>query len=666
MMFWPAIIKRISTWILFVAVLPSFSRADEQAQLFPSPHWSFQSILRPAPPTVRDSSWPQSPIDHFILASLEKAQLQPSPPATRPQLARRIYFDLLGLPPSPEDLNLFLNDSAPGALERLVDRLLNNPHYGERWAQHWLDVVRYAETEGFEYDRHLPDAWRFRDYVIRSFNQDKPFNQFILEQVAGDELEPGNLEMLTAAAFHRMGPIRRNAGNPDVALSRNEVLTERTDIIGSAFLGLTIGCARCHDHKIDPISQKDYYSVQAYLAATAENDVILIPEAERLAWAAQTRDINDQMRKARQEFEQTEDAQRREQLRQQLKKLESRLPPQPPTIPSIRNDFTNRTPIHVLKRGLWEQKGEPVAPRPPAILQSTSSTAELPPDFERPRTQLAQWLVHPSHPLTARVLANRIWQHHFGAGLVNSPNDFGRNGGLPSHPELLDWLASELLRNGWQLKPLHRLILLSSVYQQTSSPLPAHPGLQRDPENRLLSRFSRRRLSAEELRDAMLAVSGKLNRASAGSSVIVPVDDELVQLLYKPSQWSVSADLQARYRRSIYLIAKRNLRLPFMEVFDQPALQTSCARRESSTHAPQALELLNGAFANEMAQAFSLRLQAEAGEAHDAQAGLAFQLAAGRLPTPAELDFSRAFLKEHSLREYALAIFNLNAFLYVQ
>ena len=496
-------------------------------------------------------------------------------------------------------------------------------------------MVRFAETEGFEYDRPIPDAWRYRDYVIASLNQDKPFDRFILEQLAGDEIEPENPELLTASIFHRLGAVRRNAGNAEVASSRNEVLTERTDILGAAFLGLTVGCARCHDHKFDPIPQQDYYRLEAYLGATQEHDVILRSESEKTAWEAKTKEINDELKRLKKEVNQTT-GKARDEIRKQIEDLEDQLPPQPPTIPSTRNEEAKRTEIHVLKRGDWERKGQQVGPRGLSVLVS-NETPELSPDIAHPRTRLAQWLTDPQHPLTARVLVNRLWQHHFGQGIVKTPNDFGHNGDRPSHPELLDWLASELVRHGWHLKPIHRLLLLSSTYRQSSSSPLAEMAFSKDPENRLLWRFNRRRLSAEEVRDAMLAVSGKLNLKSGGRSVIVPVDHELVDLLYKPSQWEVTKDRQEHYRRSIYLIAKRNLRLPFMEVFDQPALQTSCARRESSTHAPQALELLNGKLANDLAEAFAQRLIAEAGS--EPRLGDRASLPAGDRPAS---DFARA------------------------
>ncbi|MSU51153.1 MAG: DUF1553 domain-containing protein [Opitutus sp.] len=624
--------------------------------------WAFQPVRQPPAPSVRNERWATNPIDRFVLAKLEERQLEPAPAASKTDLIRRVYFDVTGLPPPPEIVAAFVSDRAPDAYERLVDRLLASPHYGEHFARAWLDVVRYAESEGFEYDRHLPDAWRFRDYVIDSFNRDKPFDRFITEQLAGDELEPGNRELETAAVFHRLGTVRRNAGNPEIAVSRNEVLTERTDIIGSAFLGMTVGCARCHDHKIDPILQKDYYRLQAYLAGTQEHDIFLVGEAEKNTWEAQTKAINDQLRKLRRNASSAM-GEARSKLDNEIEALEDTLPPNPATIPSIAHDPAQRTAIHVLKRGDWDRKGEPVAPRPPTVLVS-DALPELPADTPHPRTELARWLTDANHPLTPRVAVNRIWQHHFGTGLVGTANDFGNNGERPSHPELLDWLASRLVAEGWKLKPLHRLMLLSSTYRQDSRTTFATAATKIDPDNRLRWHFARRRLAAEEIRDTLLAVSGRLNPKLGGPSVMLPVDPDLVKFLYKPSQWTVTKDPAEHNRRSIYLIAKRNLRLPFMETFDQPDLLSSCGRRESSTHAPQALEMMNGTLANELALALADRLAHEAGPDHGRIVEHAYLIAIGRAPTTEERTLSLAFLATQPLREFALAMFNLNAFLY--
>ena len=640
------------------------SAAAEKAKLDQArQHWAFQSVRKIAPPDVSNPAWVRSPVDAFILAKLDERGWHPAPPASNAEWLRRVYFDLTGLPPTPDEIAAFNSDASPDAEAKLVDRLLASPRYGERWAQHWLDVVRYAETEGYEYDRHVPEAWRFRDYVIDSFNRDKPFDRFVIEQIAGDEIAPQDLECQTAAIFHRLGPVRRNAGNPEIALSRNEVLTERTDILGTAFLGLSVGCARCHNHKLEPISQKDYYRLQAFLAATDEHNISLAPQAEQIAWEAKTQKLTQEIKRLQAAAKPTS-GEERARITAQFEALEEQLPPPLATIPSTWNDFSRRTPIHVLRRGDWENKGEAVGPAVLTVL-ARDEDAELSADVSDPRTRLAKWLTEPGHPLTPRVIVNRLWQQHFGAGLVRTANDFGTHGEAPSHPELLDYLAASLVENGWHLKQLHRSILLSSAYRQSARTSLAAEAELNDPDNRLLWRFNRRRLVAEEIRDAMLAIAGRLNERIGGPSVMLPVDRELVQQLYKPSQWQSADRSSDNDRRSVYLIAKRNLRLPFMDAFDAPALLTSCALRQSSTHAPQALELLNGGTSNELAEAFAHRLVRESGGSPERIVELAFALAIGREATRQERELSLEFLKQSPIREFALAMFNLNEFLYV-
>jgi hypothetical protein len=628
--------------------------------------WSLQPRSRPAIPefaSPEDQAWARTPIDAFVLRKLAENDLRPAPEADRATLIRRLYFDLWGLPPSPAEIAGFVNDPDPGAYEKLVDRLLASPHYGERWAQHWLDVVRFAETEGFEYDRHLAGMWRYRDYVIDSFNEDKPYDRFVREQVAGDEIAPENNELLIAAGLHRLGAVRRNAGNQEVASSRNEVLTERTDVIGSAFLGLTVGCARCHDHMFDPIRQRDYYRLQAFLAATQENNIVLATETEQEAWKALVKEKEGEIKELNKQLDELT-GEEKGKLHQKIRNLEVSLPDPLPTIATIKDDYENQTPIHVLERGDYTKKKDQVGPRVLGVLLPDGAP-ELDAYRKDLRIRLADWLTAPEHPLTARVMVNRIWLNHFGQGIVNTPNDFGFNGDRPSHPELLDFLANEFVANGWHAKPIHRMILLSKTYRQAAESPQAQLAEQKDPQNRLLWHAARRRLEAEEIRDAMLAVSGKLNPEMGGPSIMVPVDEQLVELLYKPAQWKVPEDVNEHHRRSVYLIAKRNLRLPFMEVFDQPALLTSCARRQSSTHAPQALELLNGPLANELAEALAERLRNEVGDNPAQLVERAYLLAAGRMPTDGELKPALAFLKTQPLREFALAMFNLNDFLYV-
>jgi hypothetical protein len=621
-------------------------------------HWAFQPRKQVTPPKVAGAT---TAVDAFILQRLREEGLRPAPKATRRTLIRRVYFDLLGLPPTPAEVDAFVSDPSPKAYEKLVDRLLASPQYGERQAQRWLDVVRFGESDGFEYDTHRPDAWRYRDYVIRSFNADKPYNQFIREQLAGDELAPQNEEMRIASGFNRLGAVRKNAGNQEVASSRNEVLTEMTNVVGSALLGVTLGCARCHDHKFDPIRHSDYYRMQAFFGATNDYDVPLASESEQAAWKAKQAEVQAEVKAIRSKMRGLK-GEELASMEKKLKTVEARMPEPLPVLHSVRNDAEMATPIHVLARGDWLNKGERVGMRPLGILLR-DATEEW--KTETPRTALADWILEPSHPLTARVIVNRIWAGHFGRGIVSTPNDFGRMGSRPSHPELLDYLANRLIEHGWRLKPLHREILLSATYQQASRSPVETAALEKDADNKLLWKFSRRRLEAEEVRDAMLTAAGVLNPKQGGPSVIVPVDQELISLLYKPSQWAVTKDVREHDRRSVYLMAKRNLRLPFMEVFDAPDLQISCPKRESSTHAPQALELLNGDLSNRVAVALAERLEREAGASAVKQIELAYRLTAGRAPTLKERQLALAFLKANPLREFALAMINLNDFLYV-
>ena len=630
-------------------------------------HWAFQPRTQPAVPEFtapEDRAWVKSPIDGFVLAALKKNGLAPAPAATPETLIRRVTFDLTGLPPTPAEVDAFVADKSANAYEKVIDRLLASPQYGEKWGQHWLDVVRFAETDGFEYDTHRHDAWRYRDYVIRSFNRDKPYTDFIREQVAGDEISKIDEEMRIAAGFNRLGPLRKNAGNQEVASSRNEQLTEMTNIVGSALLGVTLGCARCHDHKFDPIRHKDYYRMQAYFAATHPDDVALAGPDEQAAWKQKAEPVEKQIAELRKSMKKLDDA-KKTAVEKQLEDLQDQLPDPLPTLFSVSDDPAKRTPINVLARGDYQNKGDAVAPRPLGVLLP-EGTPELDPAAANPRKQLADWVLAPENPLTARVIVNRVWNYHFGRGIVATPNDFGRMGTRPTHPELLDYLANSFVAGGWHFKDLHKQILMSATYRQAYRSPQWDAAQQKDPNNKYLWHFERRRLEAEEIRDAELAVGGKLNLKGGGPSVMVPVDTELTHLLYKPSQWRVNANPEDHNRRSVYLIAKRNLRLPMMEVFDSPDLQISCPRRESSTHAPQALELMNGDLSNRMSAALAERLLQEAGKKPDKQVDLAYRLIANRAPNAKERAVALDFLRTQPLNEFTLAMLNTNAFLYVE
>jgi hypothetical protein len=608
----------------------------------------------------------KTPIDAFLLAALKKAGLRPAPAADRATLIRRVTFDLTGLPPTPEEIDGFVRDQSANAWEKVVDRLLASPHYGEQWGRHWLDVVRFAESDGYEYDMHRPDAWRYRDYVVESFNRDKPYTEFVKEQLAGDEIDAKNPALLVASGFNRLGPLRKNAGNQDVASSHNEVLTEMTNIVGAAFLGVTVGCARCHDHKFDPFRQSDYYRLQAHFAQTQPNDVVLASKEEQAEWKVKATPLEQERRRLQMQLRRAPDAEKAK-LELQLEELDDKMPAPLASIYSVTDEPKKASPIQILFHGDYLNPVAKVGVRPLGILLPEGEP-EAPIETEQPRLKLAEWITDAKNPLTARVMVNRVWQYHFGAGLVSTPNDFGRMGTRPANPELMDWLASRFVEGGWHIKPLHRMILLSSAYRQSSISPMEKVAMEKDSENALLWKYSHRRLEAEELRDAMLAVAGRLNLKAGGPSFMAPIDPDLVLSLKRPQYWVATRDKSEYDRRTLYMIYKRNLRLPFEEVFDAPDTLLSCARREQSTHAPQALELLNGQTSNDLAAAFANRIMKErtaVGERID----YAWRLATGRAPTATEKALATKFLAgqpdDGRVKEFALAVFNLNAFLYV-
>jgi hypothetical protein len=698
-------------FLLFALAATPFALA---AELDPPSHWAFRPPTHVDPPKGGDAAWVRNPLDAFILSGLERAGLKPSAPAGRAILLRRLTYDLTGLPPTPEELDAFLKDESADAYEQVVDRLLASPRFGERWAQHWLDVVRFAETNGFEADGERPDAWRYRDYVVKAFNDDKPFARFLTEQIAGDLLakeglrdetaapSPEDPESLVAAGFNRCGPIHLTSGNLDADVGRQEVLTEMTNGVGAAFLGLTVGCARCHDHKFDPISQGDYYRLQAFFGATKLEDVSLVGVEDRAAhehlmnkFTEQTaplaKELNDlegpyraTLREAKhakleapfrdalavepakrtQEqkrlAEQAEillkvtwdevvdalsppDRDKRAALRERLHGLNAGKPTATPRAWTLRE--TGDPHAFILKRGDPKKPGDRVAPSFPRVLKTGEA------DAPKDRTDLARWLTRPDHPLTARVIVNRLWQHHFGRGLVATPNDFGVRGEAPTHPELLDWLAAELVDHKWSLKHLHRLMVLSSTYRQDSRP--ADPTARKaDPDNRLLWRMNRRRLEAEALRDGILATAGTLNLKAGGPSVRLPLEPAVYDLLFTEGEpdglWPVTPDPREHARRSLYLLSKRNLRLPLFEAFDQPDTLSSCPVRSVSTFAPQALILCNGLFMQEQSKALAVRLWREKGADRTAQVERAYRLALARPPRESELRTAVEFLEKQT------------------
>ncbi|OYW17041.1 MAG: hypothetical protein B7Z55_13325, partial [Planctomycetales bacterium 12-60-4] len=463
---------------------------------------------------------------------------------------------------------------------------------------------------------------------------DKPYDQFLKEQLAGDEIDPKNDTLLVASGFNRLGPLRKNAGNQDVASSRTEVLTEMANIVGASMLGMTMGCARCHDHKFDPIRQSDYYRLQGYFAQTHANDIVVASPEEQAKYKETMAPLEAEMRKLRFAMRRASEEEKGKILTR-LEEIDEKIPSPPAAMYAVRNEPKEMTAIHLLAAGDYRNKGAKVGMRPPGVLLP-EETPELPLDTEKPRQRLAEWITDPANPLPSRVMVNRIWGYHFGRAIVGTPNDFGKMGLKPSHPELLDWLANEYIKGGWQMKPLHRMLMTSSTYRQSSR---SAVGAEKDPENKLLWKMNRRRLAAEEIRDTMLAVSGRLNPKAGGPSVMIKIDEELIKDLKRPQYWVTTRDRSEHDRRTIYLIYKRNLIMPFNQVFDAPDTLLSCARRDQSTHAPQALELLNGTLSNDLAVAFSKRLTGD-------KVTDAFRLATGRAPNPKERLLSKKYLDD--------------------
>jgi hypothetical protein len=669
-------------------------------------------------PPVRHPEGVRTALDRFVLAALEARSLSLAPEADRTTLVRRVSFDLTGLPPAPADVSAFLADTSPDAYERMVERYLASPHYGERWGKYWLDAAGYADSNGyFSADSDRPLAWKYRDYVIRSLNADKPYDRYVREQLAGDELAgyqpdgdvtPAMVEPLTATHFLRNAPdgTGESDGNPDeVRTDRLSVLEGTVQITMNCLLGLTIQCARCHGHKFEPITHRDYYALQAIFvpaynparwAPPKDRVVAVADRAARAEHRRRTEVIDREVKALRQgladaakQFRTQPDLQKltddqltsrfpayaaeRERVRKAIAEREKDRPPPLQQLSVFVETDPSPPPHHVLKRGQHKTPGAEVEPGVPAALCTPGNVYRLAP---RPagrvssgrRTALAQWVTSPQNPLFARVMVNRVWQHHFGVGLVSTPDNLGRSGAKPSHPELLDYLATEFVR-GWSLKALHRLILTSAVYRQsTASPGPG-PGI--DPDNRLLWRYPLRRLDAEALRDAMLATSGELDLRAGGPYVPTRRTAE--------GSVEVAEDYAGSRRRSVYLQQRRTQVVTLLQLFDAPSLVGSCGTRTVSTVPLQALALLNSEFTRRRAQALAGRLEREAGADPERRLAMAFLLAIGRQPTPQETAAARRFLAAQS-RVYAgqkgetgpawadlcQMILASNAFLYVE
>lgn len=729
-------------------------------------HWAYRPLSRPSPPRTSHMAAARTPVDTFIQDALGKKGLALNKIAGPRTLVRRIYFDLIGLPPAQHEIDRFLlaaSTDLQAAVESLVDELLASPHYGERWARHWLDVARYADSDGQESDADRGTAFHYRDFVIRSLNADLPFDRFVRWQIAGDEVEPDNPEALAATGFIVAGP---HAVLPDTLMEEERIRTrfnELDDMIvttGSAMLGLTLGCARCHDHKYDPIPRRDYYRLLSAFNSGDRAELPLLPmEEARLvrdreaAWqkdhAAAKMRLEEWIKNARKPHEETlrrgriqnlkiSDAEKLllennpgderaralsrkfsrelklenrdfesrfteqqktewQELEAGLKSIAGRKPPVHPTALGF-SDFSQvPRETHLLARGDFRSPSEPVAlgfltvlttGRTPEEFWKTARESGLRKDSTQQRRALAEWLTdldHGAGPLVARVMVNRIWQHHFGQGLVRTVNDFGTRSDPPTHPELLEWLADEFVRGGWKLKLIHRAIVTSSTYLQETAFDTGKSAV--DPENRLLWRKRPQRLEAEILRDTILASSGSLNTTMFGPAVKAPIERDAIQARNMKDPYP--ADLQdtpSTRRRSIYVFHKRVVQQPLMQAFDGPDATASCGRRENTTVAPQALVLLNDRFVRARAGDFADRIVREAGHELPHQIRHAWGIALGRPPSLQELEASTRFIRSQvqarlnrtsgltreagagtreALTDFCQAIFAMNEFIYI-
>lgn len=670
--------------------------------------WAVQPVQRPAIPSLKNDTWSINPIDQFVNRKLRAAGLQPSPQAERSELIRRIYYDLIGLPPSPEAVQRFSHDSNPEAWQNLIEELLNSPHYGERWGQHWLDVTRWAESDGYRQDAFRPHAWPYRDYVIDSINKDKPYDTFVKEQLAGDEMAPHDPDIFIGTAYLRNGIYEYNQRN--VQMHWELIVDELTSLTGEAFMGVGIGCAKCHDHKFDPIPQEDYYKIKAMLAPVSwKFDVSLATPAQQKrytqqleVWKEATEDLRKQIdaivepriqsiqqealikfpeeiqaifakkAKDRSPYEQQlmdlaniqleyererfnelksikgEAAEKLKTLRKALNAYAT-LKPEKPTPAFVASDVGRRAPRVMLKNRSGERE---IPPGFLSVLESTPLQIPSPEDASTTgrRTMLAEWLTDEAHPLTPRVMANRIWQKHFKEGLVSSPNDFGHLGQAPSHPELLDWLAAEFMDSGWSLKHMHRMILQSATYRQTTRREPGPTESHLDPLNRLLWRYPPKRLDAAQIRDTMLYVSGELDITSGGQSV-------------KGSQ----------PRRSVYVRKVRNSPDELLKGFDSPSGFNSTPVRDATATPGQALLMVNGDWIMKRAEAFARQLQELHGGNMKAWINHAFEKCYGRVPDSAEMKLATAFLENSPenlepaeiLPDLCQILLNSNEFLYL-
>lgn len=681
-------------------------------------HWAFKPMVRSKVPEVDEPNWNQNPIDAFLYRDLLEAGLQPNPPADRRTLIRRAYYDLTGLPPTAEEVEAFVLDTDPNAFEKLVDQILESPHYGERWGRHWLDLVRYAETNSFERDGVKPNAWKYRDYVIKSFNDDKPYDQFLQEQLAGDELDEVTVESLTATGYYRLGIWDDEPADP--LLARFDEMDDIIMTTGQAMLGLTINCARCHDHKIDPIPQKDYYSLLAMMADVTrwgtrgdqrsnnqidvsseqlrqryqENDalqrrlekevrdleqsgIVKMPAPDQRATEGPKRDRNRVLKEKLKDHLTAEEWDTYQGLQRKLKdavQAGKELPPRE-MVMGLGRCNTKPEQTFVLFRGSPHSPADAVEPSFPEIFGSArpdASSFEASDRSAGRRRVLAEWITSPDNMLTARVMANRVWQFHFGRGIVRSSNNFGQLGSPPTHPALLDWLAHALIDGQWKLKSLHRQIMSSRVYQMSS--LPQEAGMSKDPNNDLFWRFNPRRLSAEEVRDTILAANDSLNRQSYGPSFYPSLSREVLAGQSRPgSGWGNSSEEQQN-RRSVYIHVKRSLLTPLLTAFDFPDPDLTCEDRFVTLQPGQALSLLNSDFIHQ--QASRLSATVDAGHIEDEEVvRRVIRKVLSREATDEEVaagtELIQELQQEHKLDRaravdlYCLTVMNWNEFLFV-
>ncbi|MBM3982249.1 MAG: DUF1553 domain-containing protein [Planctomycetes bacterium] len=613
--------------------------------------WAFQPVRRPAVPDVRDAKADvRNPIDRFLLAKLSANGLTFAPPADRRALLRRVTFDLTGLPPTPEETEAFLKADAADAYEKVVDKLLASPAYGEKWGRRWLDVARYADSNGMDENLAYVNAWRYRDYVIRSLNADKPYDQFVKEQIAGDLL-PGGTEAeradrLTATGFLVIGP--KMLAEDDPMKMRMDIIDEQLDTVGQAFMGLTLGCARCHDHKFDPITTGDYYGLAGmfYSTKTMKNHSVVAAWNERAigtpASAAARAEWEQKVAAAKAQLARAQSPAVAAVagfasvplVRQQRDKVAAAEKAKPPGEEAMAVEDAKGENLKVHLRGNHLTLGAEAPRRLPRVVAGDAPLA-LGSDRSG-RKEFAEWLARPDNPLTARVMVNRVWAGHFGAGLVRTPDNFGRLGERPTHPELLDWLAAEFVANNWSMKHLHRLVVTSGAYRMSSRPNPAAGA--KDPDNRLLAHFPRRRLDAEEIRDGMLAVSGLLDRTAGGTLL------KATPRQYVTGTGSRNYDGYAAPRRSVYLPVVRSAVYDVFQTLDFPDPSVPNGQRVATTIPTQALLLLNSALADQTAAAFAKAVLAVEGD-EAARVRTAYNRAYGRAPTAAELDTVLAYLK---------------------